>query len=98
MTTVAIIGAGTMGHGIAYVSLIAGYDVVLNDVNPDTLERAHAHIGNALDSGVMRGKVTEEMRRNALTHLSLTSDMELAVADASMVIEAAPEVLTLKQG
>ncbi|MEO7043465.1 MAG: 3-hydroxyacyl-CoA dehydrogenase NAD-binding domain-containing protein [Gemmatimonadaceae bacterium] len=47
MTTVAIIGAGTMGHGIAYVALIAGYDVVLNDVDTGTLERAHAHIGLA---------------------------------------------------
>ncbi|MEO7104670.1 MAG: 3-hydroxyacyl-CoA dehydrogenase family protein [Gemmatimonadaceae bacterium] len=97
MSTVAIIGAGTMGHGIAYVSLIAGYDVVLNDVNSETLERAHAHIGNALDSGVVRGKVTEEMRRDAPMHLSLTTDLDLAVAGANMVIEAAPEILAVKQ-
>lgn len=97
MTTVAIIGAGSMGHGIAYVSLIAGYDVVLNDVDKGTLERAHAHIGLALDSGVMRGKVTEQVRQDALTHLALTSDLDLAVAGASLVIEAAPEVLALKR-
>jgi len=97
MTTVAIIGAGTMGHGIAYVALTAGYDVVLDDVDTDALQRAQAHIGLALDSGVMRGKVTEEVRQDALTHLSLTSDLDAAVAGASIVIEAAPEVLALKQ-
>lgn len=97
MTTVAIIGAGTMGHGIAYVSLLAGYDVILSDVSADTLERARAHVGIALDSGVMRGKVSEQMRLEALARLSLVGDIERAVENASVVIEAVPELLDLKQ-
>ncbi len=97
MTTVAIIGAGTMGHGIAYVSLLAGHDVTLCDVSSDTLERAFAAVGVTLDAGVRRGKVTEEARRDALTRISLVRGMDRAVADADFVIEAAPEDMQIKQ-
>lgn len=97
MTSIAIIGAGTMGYGIAYVSVVAGYDVTLSDLSSDSLERALAHIGLALDSGVMRGKVSDEARRDALTRISLSTDPDLAVRGASVVIEAAPEKLELKQ-
>jgi 3-hydroxybutyryl-CoA dehydrogenase len=86
-----------MGHGIAYVSLLAGYDVILSDVSADTLERARAHVGIALDSGVMRGKVSEQMRLEALARLLLVGDIERAVENASVVIEAVPELLNLKQ-
>lgn len=97
MTTVAIIGAGTMGHGIAYVSAIAGYDVTLCDTTTESLERALAHIGLALDSGVARGKISEQLRMDAITRISLIADLELAVSGADVVIEAAPEQLQLKQ-
>jgi len=97
MTNVAIIGAGTMGHGIGYVTVIAGYTVTLTDVDEDVLERARAHIGLALDSGVMRGKVTEETRRDAMSRITLMTSLEGAIEDAQIVIEAAPEKLVLKQ-
>jgi 3-hydroxybutyryl-CoA dehydrogenase len=97
MTNVAIIGAGTMGHGIGYVTVIAGYMVTLTDVDEDVLERARAHIGLALDSGVMRGKVSEETRREAMGRITLSTNLEGAIRDAQVVIEAAPERLTLKQ-
>jgi 3-hydroxybutyryl-CoA dehydrogenase len=97
MTNVAIIGAGTMGHGIGYVTIIAGYMVTLTDVDEDVLERARAHIGLALDSGVMRGKVSEETRRDAMGRITLSTDLERAIEDAAIVIEAAPEKLALKQ-
>lgn len=97
MTTVAIIGAGTMGHGIAYVSAVAGYDVTLFDLGEDSLEHARAHIGLALDSGVMRGKVSEETRRAAMSRLSLCTVLKSAVSDANIIIEAVPEAITLKQ-
>jgi 3-hydroxybutyryl-CoA dehydrogenase len=97
MSAIAIIGAGTMGHGIAYVSTVAGYEVTLFDVNADSLERGRAHIGLALDSGVMRGKVSEETRRDAMSRLSLSTELDSAVADANIVIEAVPEELMLKQ-
>ncbi|MEO6866302.1 MAG: 3-hydroxyacyl-CoA dehydrogenase family protein, partial [Gemmatimonadaceae bacterium] len=97
MTTVAIIGAGTMGHGIAYVAAFAGYDVSLFDLSEDSLEHARAHIGLALDSGVMRGKVSEEARSATMSHLSLSTVLKSAVSDANIVIEAVPEVIALKQ-
>jgi 3-hydroxybutyryl-CoA dehydrogenase len=97
MNHVAVIGAGTMGHGIAYVTTVAGYEVTLTDVDEDTLERARAHVGLALDSGVMRGKVTEDMRREAMNRLTLSTSLDDAVRHASVVIESAPENVTLKQ-
>ncbi len=97
MTNVAIIGAGTMGHGIAYVTAVAGYTVTLADIDEDVLERARAHIGLALDSGVMRGKVSEDARREAMNRVVLSTSLRAAVQDAEIVIEAAPERLTLKQ-
>lgn len=97
MSKVAIIGAGTMGHGIAYVTTVAGYEVTLTDVDEDILERARAHIGLALDSGVMRGKVTEDMRREAMNRLTLSTDLEEAVGNATIIIEAAPEIVDVKQ-
>jgi 3-hydroxybutyryl-CoA dehydrogenase len=97
MTNVAIVGAGTMGHGIGYVTVIAGYMVTLTDVDEDVLERARAHVGLALDSGVMRGKVTEEMRREAMSRITLSTSLEDAIHDAQIVIEAAPENLALKR-
>ena len=96
MTNVAIVGAGTMGHGIEYVTAIAGYTVTLTDVDEDVLERARAHIGLALDSGVMRGKVSEETRREAMGRISLSTNLEGAIDDAQVVIESAPEKLDRK--
>src|SRR6185437_5500300 len=97
MTNVEIVGAGTMGHGIGYVTVIGGYMVTLTDVDEDVLERARAHVGLALDSGVMRGKVTEEMRREAMSRITLSTSLEDAIHDAQIVIEAAPENLALKR-
>lgn len=97
MTNVAIIGAGTMGHGIGYVTLIAGYTVTLADLDEDVLERARAHIGLTLDSGVMRGKVSEDTRRDAMSRIALSTSVEGAISDARIVIESAPERLGLKQ-
>jgi 3-hydroxybutyryl-CoA dehydrogenase len=97
MTNVAIIGAGTMGHGIGYVTTVAGYTVTLADLDEDVLERARAHIGLALDSGVMRGKVSEETRREAMGRVFLSTSLEGAIEGAEIVIEAAPEKVALKQ-
>lgn len=91
-----VIGAGVMGHGIAQVAAMAGYDTILTDMNNDALDRGLAHVRANLDKGVDRGKVTPEMRDAALTRLSGSTDLEGMVCDASVVIEAVPEVLDLK--
>lgn len=94
---VAVLGAGTMGHGIAQVCAAAGCAVVLHD--PDEaagaigLERIRAN----LDKGVSLGKVAPEGRDATLGHLRTSASQAEAVADADLVLEAAPESLDLKR-
>ena len=95
--TIAVIGAGTMGHGIAQVGAQAGYQVWLHDVTEDLLARAHARISDNLSTGIKRGKVTEGERKQALAAIHTTTDFEQAVASADLVIEAIIEDLKIKR-
>lgn len=95
--SVAVLGAGTMGHGIAQVCAVAGLDTKLFDIDDEALSRGHTQIAANLDRGVQLGKVEPEQRDGALDRLSLESDLEAAVRDTQLVIEAAPERLELKQ-
>lgn len=94
---VTIVGAGTMGHGIAYVSAVAGYEVTLTDAYAETLERAQQHLQSTLDKGVERGKLTPAKREDALRRVTVTDSLSAAVESADLVIEAVPEQLSLKQ-
>ena len=94
---VAVIGAGTMGRGIAQVAAMAGHDAVLCDVDAGQLERALAGIEAALDKGVRLGKVAEATRDGALARLAGTGGLREAVEGADLVIEAVPEVMALKK-
>ena len=93
----AILGAGTMGHGIAQVAALAGYDVRLTDVSDEALESAMRRVEAQLDKGVELGKVEPDVRDAALGRLRATSDAAEAMAGAEIVVEAVPEVLELKQ-
>ena len=93
----AVIGAGTMGHGIAQVAALAGYEVRLQDVDAEALEEAMARVRAQLDKGVELGKVEEVDRDAALGRLRATPDAADAMADAGTVIEAVPENLELKR-
>jgi 3-hydroxybutyryl-CoA dehydrogenase len=93
----AVIGAGTMGHGIAQVAALAGYEVRLQDVDAEALEKAMARVRAQLDKGVELGKVEEVDRDAALGRLRATPDAADAMADAGTVIEAVPENLELKR-
>jgi len=95
--TIAVIGTGTMGRGIAYLSAVAGYETFLFDVEPASLDAARAAIESILHKGVEKGKVTEEAAREALRRVQLAQDLEPAVRDADLIIEAVPEVLDLKK-
>jgi 3-hydroxybutyryl-CoA dehydrogenase len=86
-----------MGYGIAYVSLIAGHVVTLADVDQASLEGALANVRRALESGVQRGKVSEQARREALERIELSPNLDASVRGAAIVIEAIPENLELKQ-
>jgi len=93
---VAVIGAGTMGHGIAQVAAMAGMEVTLADASAEQLGRALARVRANLDKGVERGKVDPEVRERALAQLS-TGPLDAAVDGVDLVVEAVPEKLELKQ-
>jgi 3-hydroxybutyryl-CoA dehydrogenase len=95
--SVAVIGAGTMGHGIAYVAVLAGCRVALADADPERLAHGNRQIAGAFARGIDRGKVTAAARDAALARLRLAASAREAVHDAELVIEAVPERLELKQ-
>jgi 3-hydroxybutyryl-CoA dehydrogenase len=94
---ITVIGAGTMGHGIAHVSALAGYTVALYDVDEPRVQAGLAKIKKNLDGGVEKGKVAVADRDAALARLRGSTDLAEAVAGAELVIEAIPERLELKQ-
>ena len=96
ITRVAVLGAGTMGNGIAQVCAMAGYTVALHDPQPGAVERALGTIRGNLDKGVERGKVTAEARETALGNLRDAPDLHSTAADADLVIEAVPERMEIK--
>ena len=94
--TIAVLGAGTMGHGIAQVAAAAGYKVILRDVNRDALKRGIQSIERNLQKGIERAKLTEEDRDQTLQRIR--GAVQLAeTAAADLFIEAAPEVLEIKR-
>ncbi len=94
--TVAVLGAGTMGRGIAHVAAVAGYATRLFDVSREVLEKAEAGIRRNLDKGVELKKLPPEVAARARGAIALHSDLAAAVAGADLVIEAVPEDITLK--
>jgi len=94
--TIGVVGAGTMGHGIAQVAAGAGYKVLLRDVDRESLTRGIQSIERNLAKGIQLGKLTDEEGDLTLQHIRGTTKLEdLAVAD--LIIEAVPEQLNLKQ-
>lgn len=93
---VAVLGAGTMGHGIAQVCAAAGCTVRLYDINDAAVASGAALIKANLDKGIERGKVTEAERDAALGLLTTTTAIAQAVEGADLVVEAAPESMALK--
>ncbi len=93
---VAVIGAGTMGNGIAHVFAQQGYEVVLVDVAQEMLDRALATIRKNMDRQVRKGKLTEDAREQALTRITPTTDLE-AVRQVDLVVEAVVEQREIKR-
>jgi len=94
---VAVIGAGTMGHGIAQVVAMAGYGVTLYDVDLVSVQTGLQRIRKNLEKGVQLGKVADAIRETAIAALSTSTDVSEAVEGADLVIEAAPESMELKK-
>jgi len=94
--TIAVIGAGTMGHGIAQVAAAAGFKVLLNDVDRESLARGVSAIERNLARGIQLAKLTEDDRDRTLQQLHGTTSLD-ECAKADLIIEAAPEKLDLKK-
>jgi 3-hydroxybutyryl-CoA dehydrogenase len=94
---VAVIGAGTMGTGIAQVAARAGYVVELFDVATGAAQRALERIADSLARAVEKGRCTAQERDQALRRLSASPDLEKSAAQADLIVEAAPEDLALKK-
>ena len=94
--TIAVIGAGTMGHGIGQVAAAAGFKVLLSDLNRDALSRGVSAIEKNLAKGIQLGKLTEAESDLTLQHIRGTTNLE-ECAHADLIIEAVPERLDLKQ-
>ncbi len=93
---IAVLGAGTMGHGIAQMAAAAGYVVIMRDVSPDALARGLQSIERNLAKAIQLKKISEQDRDETLQRISRVTRLE-EISGANLVIEAAPENLELKQ-
>jgi len=93
---VSVIGAGTMGNGIAHVFAQAGFAVTLIDVSAAQLEKALVTIGKNLDRQVSKGSITANQKTIALNNITTATDIATGVKNASLVVEAATENIELK--
>jgi len=96
MKKVAVIGAGTMGNGIAHTFAQSGFKVNLIDISQDALDKAVATITKNLGRMVAKEKISEDDKNNTLANLSTYTDMKEGVAEVQLVVEAATENLALK--
>ena len=96
MNNIAVIGAGTMGNGIAHVFAQSGYKVNLIDISEAALEKAVATISKNLDRMVKKEKISEADKVATLANLNTTTSIETGVSDRDLVVEAATENEDLK--
>jgi len=97
ITKVTVIGAGTMGNGIAHVFAQAGYSVSLADIDQNALDRAVKTIESNLDRMVRKEKITEETKVRILKRITTLTSLENAIKDSGLVVEAATENRELKR-
>lgn len=96
LKTIAVVGAGQMGNGIAHVAALAGYDVRLNDIEAERLDAAMRQIEHNLARQLHRGLITESAMDEALRRIARTTDLA-AVGDADLIIESAVEKADVKK-
>ena len=94
--TIAVIGAGTMGRGIAHAAALGGYRTIVEDILPSALRRAESEIRTNLNKSVESGKVTSSDRDRALARLDYAGSVQEAAREADLVIEAVPEEMESK--
>lgn len=96
MEKIFVLGAGTMGAGIAEAFAQKGYEVIVRDIKDEFVDRGLGNIRKGLEKRVARGKLTEEVKDAVLSRITGTTDMKLA-ADCDLVVEAAVENMKIKQ-
>jgi len=94
---ITVLGSGIMGHGIAQVSAMAGYNVVLRDIEQQFLDKAMGKIKWSLDKLVSKEKISEEQRDEIFSRIIPIVDLNDAVRHSDLVIEAVPEIMDLKK-
>ena len=94
---IAVMGAGDMGHGIAEVALLAGYKVAMRDIEQRFIDKGFSRIKESLDKLVEKQKITEENRKLMLANIQTFVDIAESVKDADFIIEAVPEIMSLKR-
>ena len=95
--TVAVIGAGTMGNGIAHVFAQKGFNVRLVDIKKEQLDKALSTISKNMERQIAKGTITESDRQRGLQRIQVFTDLREGVSQASLAIEAATEEISLKQ-
>lgn len=95
--TIAVIGAGTMGHGIAELAALAGYNVKLRDINEELVKKGYGMIEWSLNKFVEKGTISAEKAKEALKRITPLVDLQETVKEADFVVEAVPEILKLKK-
>lgn len=94
---VAVLGAGSMGHQISMLCALGGYETYLQDINEKALDKAKSTLDGRMKDWVKKSKLTEDEKNQAFSNLQLTTDLETAVAEADLVIEAVVEKLDVKR-
>ncbi len=95
--TIAVVGAGNMGHQISVLCAIKGFRTFCTDINSDVLAKARSFAETYLPAQVSKGKISQEQARLAMENLTFTADLSTAVSQADYVIEAVVEVLDVKR-
>ncbi|KFM15156.1 3-hydroxybutyryl-CoA dehydrogenase protein [Marine Group I thaumarchaeote SCGC AAA799-O18] len=95
--SITVLGSGIMGHGISQVSAMAGYNVVLRDIEQKFLDKAMEKIKWSLDKLVSKGKISDNERNKIISRIRPIVDLNDAVKDSDLVIEAVPEIMDLKK-
>ena len=97
ISRVAVLGAGTMGHGIARVAALSGFSVTLHDLDPSRTRAGVEKIRSGLEREVSRGRLSPIEGERALSAIGTSADLREAVQDADLIIEAVPEDLEIKK-
>ncbi|WNS76552.1 3-hydroxyacyl-CoA dehydrogenase [Bacillus sp. DTU_2020_1000418_1_SI_GHA_SEK_038] len=94
---IVVVGSGVMGRGIAYVGAVGGYSVTLVDINETALQNAKQEIELIFEKGLARGKISSEAAEKVSENLNYESDLSIAAAAADLIIEAVPEIASIKK-